>query len=136
MTLLQTLVPRFNRCSVEPATKSAPEAAPVATVKPAFAVSEDDHAYTVTVQLPGVAKGGLEITAQADELTLTGRRAWTPPAGWTALYRETPRADFALTLTHGNDIDADKISAELSDGVLRLTLPKVEAAKPKKIIIS
>jgi HSP20 family molecular chaperone IbpA len=134
MTLLQTLVPRLGRVSKLPATNATEPAA--ATVKPVYEIAEDDHGYTVTVQLPGVAKDGLEITAQEGELTLTGRRAWAPPADWTALYRETPRANFALTLSHGNDIAADKIGAELKDGILRLTLPKAEAAKPRKISIS
>lgn len=134
MTLLQSIVPRFNR-QTAPAPQPAADATE-ARVKPAYSIHEDDHAYSVTVQLPGVDKAGLEITAQDGELTLVGRRAWSQPAGWTALYRETPRANFALTLTHGNDIDADKISAELKDGVLKLTLPKAEAAKPRKITIS
>jgi len=134
MTLLTSLVPSLGRATRLPATKAADSTEP--HVKPVYEITEDDHAYTATVQLPGVAKAGLEITAQDGELTLVGRRAWTAPNDWTALYRETPRAHFGLTLTHGNDIDADKISAELKDGILRLTLPKAEAAKPRKINIS
>ena len=132
MTLLSSLASHLNR----PA--SAPEAAasPEAHVKPVFDVREDEHGYEVTVQLPGVARDGLEINVQDNEITLTGRRQWTPPATWTALYRETPRANFGLTLRHEGDIDPAKISAELRDGVLRLSLPKAEAAKPRKISIS
>jgi HSP20 family molecular chaperone IbpA len=134
MTLLSSLVPNFGCATKLPANKPAEDTAP--RVKPAYAVAEDVHAYTVTVQLPGVAKDGLEITAQEGEVQIVGRRAWTPPNGWTALYRETARADFGLALAHGNDVDTDKISAELKDGILRLTLPKAETAKPRKIIIS
>jgi HSP20 family molecular chaperone IbpA len=78
----------------------------------------------------------LEITAQDGQLTIVGRRAWAPPADWTSLYRETTRANFELILTHGGDVDLDKISAELKDGILQLHLPKAEAAKPRKITIS
>jgi HSP20 family molecular chaperone IbpA len=105
-------------------------------IRPVYQIRDDEHGYYVTVQLPGVAKDDLEITAHEGELTLTGRRAWTPPADWTSLYRETPRANFELTLTHQGDLETDKISAELKDGILRLTLPKAEAAKPRKIAIS
>ncbi len=131
MTLLSSLVPGLSRQAVP-----TPAAPAEARLRPAYHVREDEHGYDVTVQLPGVAKDGLEITALDGQLTITGRRAWTPPAGWTALYRETPRASFELNLTHQGDVDADKISAELKDGVLRLTLPKAEAAKPRKIAIS
>ena len=134
MTLLRSIVPNFGRA----ATATAPATAPTteARVKPAYAVNEGEHGYDITVQLPGVAKEGLEITAQESELSIVGRRAWSPPAEWTALYRETPRANFELKLSHQGDVDVDKISAELKDGILRLTLPKSETAKPRKIAIN
>jgi HSP20 family protein len=134
MTLLRSLIPSLGQATRIGSGQSAQATEP--RVKPVFNVREDEHGYDVTVQLPGVTKDGLEITAQADELTIVGRRTWTPPAGWTALYRETPRADFALTLTHDGDVDVDKSNAELKDGVLRLMLPKAEASKPRKIAIS
>ncbi len=134
MTLLRSLIPNLGqatRINPGPSAQSTE-----ARVKPVYSVREDAHGYEVTVQLPGVAKDGLEITAQENELTIGGRRTWTPPAEWTALYRETPRANFELTLSHEGEVDAGKISAELKDGVLRLTLPKAEAAKPRKIAVS
>ncbi|HTL67898.1 MAG TPA: Hsp20/alpha crystallin family protein [Lacunisphaera sp.] len=134
MTLLRSLIPNLGQATR--IARGQPSPSTDARIKPAFNVREDEHGYDLTVQLPGVAKDGLEITAQADQLTIVGRRAWTPPAEWTVLYRETPRADFELTLTHEGDIDVDKSSAELKDGVLHLMLPKAEAAKPRKIAIT
>lgn len=131
MTRLHSIIPKLGK-----AVRVAQGQPAEARIKPAYDVREDEHGYDVRVQLPGVAKDGLEITAQADELTIIGRRAWTPPAGWTVLYRETPRADFELTLTHQGEIDADKSTAELKEGVLHLMLPKAEAAKPRKIAIT
>jgi HSP20 family molecular chaperone IbpA len=123
----------------EPATACADRpacAAPVVKVKPAYDVQETPEAYRLTVHLPGVAKDGLELTAEDGEIRLTGRRGWTQPAGWTALHRETPDAAYELVLTHDNAIDADKIVAELHDGVLHVTLPKHEAVKPRKITVA
>jgi len=134
MTRLHSIIPSFGQATR--IAKGQPAQSTEARIKPAFDVREDEHGYDVTVQLPGVGKDGLEITAQADELTIVGRRAWNPPAGWTVLYRETPRADFELTLKHEGDVDPDKSIAELKEGVLHLTLPKVEAAKPRKITVS
>jgi HSP20 family molecular chaperone IbpA len=134
MTLLRSIVPGFGR----PARTSSetPATSTEARLKPAYNVREDEHGYDLTVQLPGVAKSGLEITAQDGVITIMGRRAWIQPTDWIALYRETPRANFELTLSHGGEVDAEKIGAELKDGILHLTLPKAEAAKPRKIAVS
>ena len=106
------------------------------TVKPLYEVKETDDAYGVTVYLPGVSKENLEITAEAGEFRIVGRRAWQQPEGWTALYRESADAPFALALSHDNALDIDAIAAELRDGVLRVSLPKAEALKPRKITVS
>ena len=105
-------------------------------IKPVYGIQETPEAYRLTVHLPGVAKDGLELTAENNEIRLTGRRAWTTPEGWTALHRETPESNYELVLTHDNAIDADKIAAELRDGVLQVTLPKHEAVKPRKIAVA
>ena len=106
------------------------------TVKPLYEVKETDEAYGLTVYLPGVSKENLEITAEAGEFRIVGRRAWQQPEGWTALYRESADAPFALSLSHDNALDIDAIAAELRDGVLRVSLPKAEALKPRKITVS
>ncbi len=131
MTLLNSLVSSLGRQA-----EAASPAPAQAEIRPVYNVREDAHGYDVTVELPGVAKDGLEITAQENELKITGRRSWNAPAEWTALYRETPRANYQLTLTHQGQVDAGKINAELKDGILRLTLPKAEAVKPRKIAIN
>ena len=135
MSLFTNILPGFTR---EPAAARADGATctSIATLKPAYDVRETPEAYRLTVQLPGVAKDGLELTAESNELRITGRRGWTQPAGWAALHRETPAANYELVLTHDNAIDGDKIVAELRDGVLAVTLPKHEAVKPRKIALA
>ena len=96
----------------------------------------EDDAYNLTVQLPGVAKDGLDLTVEAGEFRLFGRRAWKQPEGWTALYRETANLPYELVLTHDNAIGPDHIAAELKDGVLVVSLPKAEALKPRKIAVT
>lgn len=131
MTRLHAIIPSLGK-----ATRIAKGPPAEARIKPAYSVREDEHGYDVTVQLPGVAKDGLGITAQADELTIVGRRAWNPPAGWTALYRESADAPYVLTLEHDNAVKVDGIHAEMKDGGLRVSLPKTEAVKPRMIAIN
>ena len=107
-----------------------------ATVKPAYEVHETEEAYGVTVQLPGVSRDSLEITAEDGTIRITGRRTWKAPDGWTCLHRESTGLPYELVLTHNNAIDADKIAAELRDGVLRASLPKHEAIKPRRIAVN
>jgi HSP20 family protein len=133
MSLLNTLIPSLSRTT---ASRSNGTAAVGPTVKPAYQVKETDDAYGLTVFLPGVAKDTLEITAEEGQFRVLGRRAWKQPEGWTSLYRESSDVPFELVLAHDNLIDADKVVAELKDGVLRVSLPKHESQKPRKIAVS
>ena len=133
MSLLNHLIPSFNRAASTADSKADTEAS---TVRPAYTVKETDAAYDLTVYLPGVSRDGLELTAEADAVRVIGRRTWTQPEGWTARHRESTGSDFELVLTHENEIEADKIAAELKDGVLRVTLPKAESLKPRKIAVA
>lgn len=130
MSLFNTLIPSRSREVASAPADLGP------TLKPVYEIKETDEAYGLTVFLPGVAKDGLELTIENQELRVVGRRIWTPPAGWTTVYRESADAPFVLVLNHDNAIDADKIAAELKDGVLRASLPKAEALRPRKIAIT
>jgi HSP20 family molecular chaperone IbpA len=105
-------------------------------VRPLYEVKETAEAWGLQVHLPGVAKEGLELTAEEGQITIKGRREWKAPEGWTAVYRESTDAPFELVLKHDNSLDVEKIHAELKDGVLRVSLPKSEAVKPRKISVS
>ena len=133
MSLLNSIIPSRHRAS---ASCESPSTNVGATRKPSYRVNETDEAYRLTVNLPGVAKDGLEITSDADELRIVGTRAWKQPEGWTTLHRETSGATYELVLTHDNALNNDKITAELREGVLNVTLPKAEAIKPRKITVS
>jgi HSP20 family molecular chaperone IbpA len=133
MSLFNTLIPSLNRAPA-PRESASTETAP--TIKPVYEIKETDDAFGVTVQLPGVTKEGLELTAEEGALRIVGRRTWKKPDGWTSLYRESVDAPFELVLTHDNAINPDKIHAEIRDGVLRASLPKHEAIKPRKIAVN
>lgn len=105
-------------------------------LRPRYEVEETDAAYGITVFLPGVSKPGLEITDEEGELRIAGKRAAWLPAGVVALHRESSDAAYELVLAHDNTVDTGRIVAELTDGILKLSLPKAESAKPRKIAIT
>lgn len=132
MSLLTSMIPSFART---PARSDSDKPATPA-LKPVYDIKETPEAFGLTVQLPGVSKDGLSITAEQDTLTIRGERGWKRPSGWTSLYRESSDLAYELVLEHDNSVDVDKIHAELRDGVLRVSLPKTEARKPRKIAVS
>ncbi len=137
MSLFNQIVPRLSRSFVrQPAPSAAASTESEYTVKPAYELTENAEAWGLTAHLPGVNKEGLELSVEDGLITLRGRRAWQKPEGWTAVYRESYDAAYELTLEHDNSVDAEKIHAELKDGVLRVSLPKAEAVKPRKIAVN
>lgn len=134
MSLLSSLVPSLGRTST-PASAQSSSGDLGPTVKPAYDLSETADGFALTVHLPGVEHAGLEVRADADTFTVTGRRTWKKPEGWTPLYRESDDAAYELVLTHDNVLDLDKVHAELRDGILRVALAKAEAVKPRKITV-
>lgn len=135
MSLINSIIPTLNRLPAR-RERSTAESNLGPTAKPLYEIKENDDAYGVTVYLPGVTKESLELTAEQGEFRIVGRRAWKKPEGWTSLYRESTDATYELVLTHDNVIDAGKVAAELRDGILRVSLPKAETVKPRKIAVS
>jgi HSP20 family protein len=104
-------------------------------LQPFYRLIESADGYGLEVFVPGAAKEGIDLQVEQGELVITARRTWTRPEGWTELYRETADAAYRLRLELTDAIDADGIRAGLEQGVLRVTLPKPEARKPRKIEI-
>jgi HSP20 family protein len=100
---------------------------------PAVNAWEDAQGVYVEAELPGFKIEDLDITFSASELTIQGKRGETKPEGATVHRRERPTGAFSRTLRVATDVDAGKVSATLVNGVLTVTLPKAEAARPRKI---
>jgi HSP20 family protein len=79
-----------------------------------------------------VTREDVELSAEDGVLTIAGKRSEAGPEG-RLLARGLPRGDFQLRLRLGDHIDTDAIEASLAEGVLRVTLPKVAEAQPRKI---
>jgi HSP20 family protein len=135
MSLFNQIIPNLTRSFTprEPANGGSESGA---ALKPAHEINETPDAWNLVVQLPGVAREQLEFSTEENLITIRGQRSWRQPAGWTTLYRESVDAPYELVLEHGNNVDVEKIHAELKDGVLTVSLPKTEAVKPRKVVIN
>ncbi len=91
-----------------------------------------DELYLVA-QIPGVKKEDIEINYQENLLTISGKRM-APSYGKSALLRqEQPEGEFHKTITIPASVKSNDIKAAFEDGILKVTLPKSEEAKPKQI---
>lgn len=114
--------------------RSADRAA--AGVYPAVNIAEDAHAIYISAELPGVSAADLDINVTANQLSLAGERKITSEATDVRYHRREREAGrFSRAIALPGDIDADKVKAKLTDGVLTVTVPKAEAARPRKISV-
>jgi HSP20 family protein len=125
------------KATLQKETRSAtPERAQtVQYVVPDVNIYETKDGYELEAEMPGVNKDGLEITLEGNEITITGRRVNDVVAGET-LFRERHGADYRRVFDLDPAIDTTRISARMNQGVLFLSLPKSEAVKPRKIVVS
>jgi HSP20 family protein len=94
-------------------------------------VSENDNAYLVHVELPGVRKDQIDAAMQDRELVISGEIKETENGRRHRSTRRTGRFEYRTYLP--GDVKAEQVSAQLADGVLTVTVPKSEAAKPRRI---
>jgi HSP20 family molecular chaperone IbpA len=102
---------------------------------PAVDIFEHESAITVLADMPGVRAQDLDIDLRENVLTLTGRVSPPDARGQSFVLREYEPGTFFRQFTLGSTIEQSKIDAKLSDGVLRLELPKAEKARPRQIAV-
>ncbi len=96
-------------------------------------IREEDDAYVLSALVPGLQAEDLNIQVLEDVLRIEGEFKADES---NYLVRELPTGSFARTLRLPSPIDADNVDARIADGVLTLTLPKAESARPKRINIT
>jgi HSP20 family molecular chaperone IbpA len=102
---------------------------------PSVDIFENENAITVLADMPGVKADDLKIDLRESVLTLTGRVAAPDSTKEADVLREYQTGTFFRQFTLAETIDQTKIDAKLTDGVLRLELPKVEKARPRQITV-
>lgn len=109
----------------------SPEKIYQSTYLPSFDIWEGEEELLIYGDLPGVSVENLEIRFENRELTIHGRVS--PRRAERYLYSEYGIGDFHRVFAIGEAIDAEKITAEMRNGVLKLHLPKSEKVKPRRI---
>lgn len=106
------------------------------TYEPAVDIWESDEELVLMADVPGAGKDDVEIDLHDDVLTIDARVTPDDYEGLRPLYSEYNVGNYYRRFSLGETIDQQKISAEMEEGVLRVTLPKREKAKPRKIKVA
>ena len=109
---------------------------PVRVFVPTTDIVEDEQSLTVVMEMPGVSKEAVDIRLQDRVLTVEGHIDFSKYDQMQPVYTEYNIGNFSRSFSLSNSIDQDKIRADMNDGVLTLTLPKAEEAKPRKIALT
>ncbi|MCA8063143.1 MULTISPECIES: Hsp20/alpha crystallin family protein [unclassified Burkholderia] len=105
------------------------------TLVPAVDVYEDSQGVTLWADLPGVTKDKLDVKVHDSSLLIEAEAVVPTPANLRLQHAEVREPHFARTFTLSSDLDASRIEASLQDGVLKLTIPRRDEARPRRIEI-
>jgi HSP20 family molecular chaperone IbpA len=99
-------------------------------------VIEDASGITLYADLPGVSRDKLNLQVETGTLTIDAEIDLNLPEGLQSSHTEVGLGRFHRTFTLSSELDTEKVTAELADGVLKLRIPKAEHAKPRRIEVS
>jgi HSP20 family protein len=104
-------------------------------IVPPVDIYEDSHGITLWADLPGVSREQLDVRFQDGNLLIEGQVSVRTPEGLRLNHAELQQPRFARAFSLSADFDAARIDANLSNGVLKLVIPRREEARPRRIEI-
>ncbi|MBN1395910.1 MAG: Hsp20/alpha crystallin family protein [Pirellulales bacterium] len=104
--------------------------------QPAVNLWQREDALVVEMEVPGVKSDQVDVSVAGGELSIRINRPETAEEGVTYHRRERSVGSFGRMLRLPVEVDPDRVEAEIRDGVLTVTLPKAESAKPRKITVT
>lgn len=122
-----------DRQEVAQQTPSAEQDRAMPFIVPPVDVFENESGITLLADLPGVSRDRLGVRVDGDTLLVEATAATTVPQNLDLVYGEAQVASYRRQFTLSRELDASRIEAQLKDGVLRLTIPKAEEARPRRI---
>jgi HSP20 family protein len=93
------------------------------------------ESYVLAFDLPGIDADSLQVTAERNTLTVRAARRSSAPEGAQYVLAERPTGDYSRQIVLGDGLDLDSVNADYRDGVLTVTIPVAEQAKPRQIQI-
>lgn len=114
-------------------TQSKDARASQAALMPPVDVVEDSTGITLFADMPGVSKEKLDLHIEGDTLCIEGEVSLDIPESMEPSYAEVNLSRYRRVFTLSKELDPAKVSAELSNGVLKLRIPKAEHAQPRRI---
>jgi HSP20 family protein len=109
---------------------------PARVFLPVADIFETEQTLTVILEMPGVAKENVDVSVENDILTIEGRIDFSKYEGLQPVYTEYNIGHYSRSFQISSQIEQDRISATIDNGVMTLVLPKAEKAKPRKISLS
>jgi len=103
------------------------------SVVPPVDIFEDESGITLLADLPGVSRDGLTVRVDGDDLFIEASASATGPDNMSLVYGEARVPAYRRQFTLSRELDTAGIDAVMKDGVLRLSIPKAEEAKPRRI---
>lgn len=100
---------------------------------PPIDIYETDEGLVLCADLPGVTAEGLELQVLDNKLTLFGRVTSLAPEGATPLHQEYHVCDFLRSFILSDEVDHERITAKINNGVLKVILPKADRGEPRRI---
>jgi HSP20 family protein len=113
--------------------QSFPQGRPSAMPMDAF---RQGSTFVIRFDLPGVSRDAIDMTVEKNVLTVTAERTWARDGEDEVLVAERPHGRFSRQLFLGESLDPARIEADFADGVLTITIPVAEQAKPRKVELS
>ncbi|MDX6232776.1 MAG: hypothetical protein QOH68_1776 [Nocardioidaceae bacterium] len=92
--------------------------------------------FVVQFDLPGIDPSSIDLTVEKNVLTVRAERRWQPDDGQEVIVQERPQGIFTRQLFLGEALDAEHVEAAYNDGVLTLTIPVAEQAKPRRVNVT
>ena len=120
---------------VQKKTDESTPAVPQAALIPPVDIIESEVGITLMADMPGVSKERLGVRVDGDNLLIEGSAEVKVPDQLELLHSEIRNPYFRRSFTLSRELDPSKIEASLRDGVLRLHIPKAEAARPRRVEI-